>query len=177
MVNFHSSRLIFLKFQVLKCILGVLASKDFHEISQICSADEYLSSTMHIFSSELYLDAIFCKKLPFLAKKSASNFFGPQLGKTKLIFLFYTFFRTSMQKIGDGYFFFQNSWNWAFGLADIWPQTTNTKLRQDPVWYLLPWNNWKTGVWDRYGIFYHATMIRLSPSNVVEHHVERVAIL
>ena len=119
MVNFHSSRLIFLKFQVLKCILGVLASKDFHEISQICSADEYLSSTMHIFSSELYLDAIFCKKLPFLAKKSASNFFGPQLGKTKLIFLFYTFFRTSMQKIGDGFFFF--FFSKGFGLADIWP--------------------------------------------------------
>ena len=122
MVNFHSSRLIFLKFQVLKCILGVLASKDFHEISQKCSADEYLSSTGHIFSPELYLDAIFSKKLPFLAKKSASNFFGPQLGKTKLIFLFYTFFRTSVQKIGDGFFFFfSNSKNWAFGLADIWP--------------------------------------------------------
>ena len=59
-----------------------------------------------IFSPELYLDAIFSKKLPFLAKKSASNFFGPQLGKTKLIFLFYTFFRTSVQKIGDGFFFF-----------------------------------------------------------------------
>ena len=106
MVSFLSSRLIFLKFQVLKYILAVLTSMDFHEISHKCSADEYLSSKGHIFSSELYLDAIFSKKLPFFVKKSASNFFGPQLGKTKLIFLFYTFFRTSMQKIGDGYFFF-----------------------------------------------------------------------
>ena len=45
------------------------------------------------------------KNYHFFAKKSASNFFGPQLGKTKLIFIFYTFFKTSMQKIRDGYFF------------------------------------------------------------------------
>ena len=36
----------------------------------------------------------------------------------KLIFLIYTFFRTSVQKIGDGYFFFSKG----FGLADIWPE-------------------------------------------------------
>ena len=90
---------------------------DFHEISHKCSADEYLSSKGHIFSSELYLDAIFSKKLPFFAKKSASNFFGPQLGKMKLIFLIYTFFGTIVQKIGDGYFFF--IFSKGFGLADI----------------------------------------------------------
>ena len=57
------------------------------------------------------------KKTPVI--KSASYFFGSQLGKIKLIFLIYTFFRTSMQKIGDGliFFFFSKG----FGLADIRP--------------------------------------------------------
>ena len=60
----------------------------------------------HILSSELYLHAIFIKKLLFLAKKSVSNFFGSELGKMKLIFLIYTFFRTRVQKTGDSFFFF-----------------------------------------------------------------------
>ena len=61
------------------------------------------------------------KKLPFLAKnynfwpKKVSNFFGSESGKMKLIFLIYTFFKTSVQKTGDGYFFFSK----VFGLGDI----------------------------------------------------------
>ena len=81
---------------------------EFNEISSKYSTDDNLQLEGHIFSSELYLYAIFSKKPPFLTKKSASNFFGLQLGRIKLIFLIYTFFRASVQKIRDNYFFFQN---------------------------------------------------------------------
>merc|ERR1711951_52719 len=59
------------------------------------------------------------KKLPFFDKKSVSNFFGSQSGKMKLIFLFYMFFRTRLQKTGDGFFFF--FFSKGFGQADIRP--------------------------------------------------------
>ena len=44
----------------------------------------------------------FTKRHHFLLKKSVSNFFGSQSGKMKLIFLIYTFFKASVQKIGNG---------------------------------------------------------------------------
>ena len=71
----------------------------------------------------MYLYAIYLKKPPFFAKKSVSNFFGSQSGKIKLIFLIYTFFRTSVQKIGDGLFIF--FFSKGFGLADIRPYIVN----------------------------------------------------
>ena len=58
------------------------------------------------------------QKTTIFCQKSASNFFGSQSGKMKLIFLIYTFFRTSMQKIEDGLIFFFSK---GFGLADIRP--------------------------------------------------------
>ena len=96
---------------------------EFHEISHKCSADDFLLWKRHILSSELYLHAIFIKKLPFLAKKSVSNFFGSHSGKMKLIFLIYTFFRTCVQKIGDGLFIFIFFFKGTklSCLADIWP--------------------------------------------------------
>ena len=91
----------------------------FLEISHKYSADDYLSIPGHVTSSEMYLYAIYLKKPPFFAKKSVSNFFVSQSGKIKLIFLIYTFFRTSVQKIGDGLFIF--FFSKGFGLADIRP--------------------------------------------------------
>ena len=79
---------------------------ELHEISHKYSADNILSEEGHIFSSKWKKHAILSKKLPFFAKKSVSNFFGSESGKMKLIFLIYTFFRTRVQKTGDGYFFF-----------------------------------------------------------------------
>ena len=94
----------------------MLTLTKFREISHKYSADDYLSIPGHVTSSEMYLHAVYLKKPPFLAKKSVSNFFGSQSGKIKLIFLIYTFFRTSMQKFGDGLIFFFSK---GFGLADI----------------------------------------------------------
>ena len=87
-------------------MLGFLTLTKFCEISHKYSADDYLSIPGHVISSEMYLYAVYLKKPPFFAKKSASNFFGSQSGKIKLIFLIYTFLRSSMQKIRDGLFFF-----------------------------------------------------------------------
>ena len=69
LVDLFSTRLIFLNFQVLKCVLGILMSTEFHEISHKCSADDCLSLPGHIISSELYFYALFYKKTPFFAKK------------------------------------------------------------------------------------------------------------
>ena len=44
-------------------------AKEFHEISHICSEDDYLSLPGHNISSELYLYAIFSKNHHFLPKK------------------------------------------------------------------------------------------------------------
>ena len=113
LVDLFSTRLIFLNFQVLKCVLGILMSTEFHEISHKCYADDYLLSAGHIISSKLYLYAIFFKKPLFFTKKSVSNFFGSHSAKIKLIFLIYTFFKTNVQKIGGGYFlffFFKGFW-------------------------------------------------------------------
>ena len=50
--------------------------------------------------------------------KQKTAIFQLAIGKMKLIFLIYTFFRTRVQKIGDGCFLFFLK---GFGLADIWP--------------------------------------------------------
>ena len=92
----------------IKCHLLNICDK-IREISHKYSADDYLSIPGYVTSSEMYLYTVYLKKPPFFAKKSVSNFFGSQSGKIKLIFLIYTFFRTSMQKFGDRliFFFFQ----------------------------------------------------------------------
>ena len=46
--------------------------------------------------------------MALLSTKKVSNFIGQYLTKMNIIFLFYTFFRTSVQKIGVGVFFFLN---------------------------------------------------------------------
>ena len=104
-------------------------STKFCEISHKYSADDYFSIPGHVTSSEMYLHAVYLKKPPFLAKKSVSNFFGSQSGKIKLIFLIYTFFRTSVQKFEDGLIFFYFSKG--FGLADIRPKRRVRTFERD----------------------------------------------
>ena len=69
--------------------------------------------------------AFLSKKLSFLAEKKCVYFFRLAIGKNEVDILNLHLFRTSVQKIGDGYFFFYFSKG--FGVAGIRPPQDHCK--------------------------------------------------